>query len=64
MVIGLVPDLTTKYLHGLERKGYLRLSEERQGRHVRRMYRAIVAAPKTSEVAKVKVQELFSELLE
>jgi len=51
-------------LHGLERKGYLRSSEERNGRWVRKTYRTTPLGGKALEVAKEKVRELFGELFE
>ena len=51
-------------LHGLEKKGYLRSSEEGEGRQARRVYRATPKGRRALAVAKVKVRELFSELLE
>lgn len=51
-------------LHGLERKGYLRSSERRNGRIARRMYRATPAGRRALEAAKGKVRELFGELFE
>ena len=51
-------------LHGMEKKGYLRSSERRDGRTVRRMYRATALGRQALGRAKVKVQELFGELFE
>lgn len=51
-------------LHGLEEKGYLRSSEENNGRRSRRVYRATPKGRRALAAAKVKVHELFSELLE
>ena len=51
-------------LHGLERKGYLRSSEERNGRWSRKVYRATPLGRKALEAAKEKVRELFGELFE
>ena len=51
-------------LHGLEEKGYLRSEEEDSGRQPRRVYRATQKGRKALAGAKVKVRELFSELLE
>lgn len=50
-------------LHGLEQKGYLRSHEERNGRWVRKVYRATPLGRKALEAAKEKVRELFGELL-
>lgn len=51
-------------LHGLERKGYLRSSEERDGKTVRRIYKATPQGRRALKSAKQKVQELFGELFE
>lgn len=51
-------------LHGLEQKGYLVSSRERNGRSERRVYRATRAGRAVLRSAKVKVRELFGELFE
>ncbi len=51
-------------LHGLERKGYLRSSLHREGKRIRRLYRATRAGHKALAMAKDKVRELFGELFE
>lgn len=51
-------------LHGLERKGYLRSSEERSGKRFRRVYRATAKGRNALDAAKEKVRELFGELFE
>ena len=51
-------------LHGLEGKGYLRSSEHRDGRRIRRVYKATAAGRKALAAAKVKVTELVGELFE
>lgn len=51
-------------LHGLEAKGYLRSSEKRAGRRLRRFYRATPAGKRTLAAAREKVRELFGELFE
>ena len=51
-------------LHGLEKKGYLRSSERRMGRSLRRVYRATALGRKAREAAKAKVRELLRELME
>jgi DNA-binding PadR family transcriptional regulator len=60
----LSPGTLYPLLHGLEEKGYLRSSEESSGRQPRRIYRATPKGRKALAAAKVKVRELFSELLE
>jgi DNA-binding PadR family transcriptional regulator len=51
-------------LHGLEKKGYLRASEERNGKSLRRVYRATPKGKKALDAAKHQVRELFHELFE
>ncbi len=51
-------------LHGLEQKGYLRSVEERNGKSLRKLYRATPLGKKALEAAKNKVRELFRELME
>jgi PadR family transcriptional regulator, regulatory protein PadR len=58
------PGTLYPLLHGLEKKGYLRSSEERDGKHARRVYRATPKGKRELEGAKEKVRELFGELFE
>ena len=51
-------------LHGLEKKGYLRSSEVRDGRSIRRVYRATPQGRRALAALKSKVRELFQELNE
>jgi PadR family transcriptional regulator, regulatory protein PadR len=51
-------------LHGLEKKGYLRSRQERNGKSLRKVYRATPLGKKALEAAKDKVRELFRELME
>ena len=51
-------------LHGLERKGYLRSTTRREGKRMRRFYRATARGKVALDAAKQKVQELFGELFE
>jgi PadR family transcriptional regulator, regulatory protein PadR len=51
-------------LHGLEAKGYLKSSEERDGKRFRRIYRATPKGKRELEAAREKVRELFGELFE
>jgi DNA-binding PadR family transcriptional regulator len=51
-------------LHGLEKRGYLRVEDHRSGRSMRRVYRATPAGKRALARAKDKVRELFGELLE
>jgi PadR family transcriptional regulator PadR len=50
-------------LHGLEAKGYLVSTAERDGSAARRVYRATPAGRRALAAAKSKVRELFGELL-
>jgi len=51
-------------LHGLEKKGYLRASEVRNGKSLRKVYRATALGRKALAASKHKVRELFHELIE
>lgn len=51
-------------LHGLENKGYLRSTQQRSGRRLRRIYRATVTGRRALAQAREKVNELLGELLE
>jgi PadR family transcriptional regulator PadR len=51
-------------LRGLEKKGYLRSSEKRNGKSLRRLYRATPLGRKALAASKNKVRELFHELIE
>jgi DNA-binding PadR family transcriptional regulator len=51
-------------LHGLEKKGYLRRKDERNGKSLRKVYRATPRGRKALEAARSKVHELFRELIE
>jgi DNA-binding PadR family transcriptional regulator len=51
-------------LKGLEKKGYLKSSEERNGKSLRRVYRATSLGKKALAASKSKVRELFHELIE
>jgi PadR family transcriptional regulator PadR len=60
----LSPGTLYPLLHGLERKGYLRSTNERSGKSARRIYRATTLGRKVLATAREKVSELFGELLE
>ncbi len=60
----LSPGTLYPILHGLEARGYLVSIQRRNGGTVRRMYRATPAGRRALAAAKLKVQELFSELFE
>ena len=51
-------------LHGLEQKGYLRSREERNGKSLRRVYRATARGRKALGSVTQQVRELFRELAE
>ena len=51
-------------LHGLEKKGYLRSSELRNGKSLRKVYRATRLGRRALASARNKVRELFRELME
>lgn len=51
-------------LQGLEKKGYLRSTEQRKGKSLRRVYRATPLGRKALRASKSKVRELFHELIE
>ncbi|MGA3043754.1 MAG: PadR family transcriptional regulator [Bryobacteraceae bacterium] len=58
------PGTLYPLLHGLQKKGYLRATEERNGKSRRTVYRATLLGRKALRAAKVKVRELFGELIE
>ncbi len=58
------PGTLYPILHGLERKGYLRASEIRNGKSYRKVYRATPLGRKALTAAKAKVRELFGELID
>jgi DNA-binding PadR family transcriptional regulator len=60
----LSPGTLYPLLHGLQRRGYLRVREERSGRGIRRLYSATARGKRALAQAKEKVRELFGELLE
>lgn len=58
------PGALYPLLHSMERMGYLRSTEERSGKWLRRVYRATPLGRETLQDAKQKVRELFTELFE
>ncbi len=60
----LSPGTLYPVLHGLERKGYLRSIQQREGKSSRRMYQATPQGRKALATARQKVSELIGELLE
>ncbi|MBZ5632104.1 MAG: PadR family transcriptional regulator [Acidobacteriia bacterium] len=51
-------------LHGLEKKGYLTSREKRNGKSLRKVYRATPLGKKALKAARSKVLELLRELIE
>jgi len=51
-------------LHGLEKKGYLSSREKRNGKSLRKVYRATPLGKKALKAARSKVLELLRELIE
>jgi PadR family transcriptional regulator len=60
----LSPGTLYPILHRLENKGYLRSYEHRDGKRIRRVYKATASGRKALAAAKVKVTELVGELFE
>lgn len=58
------PGTLYPILHGLEKKGYLRSTEQREGKSRRRVYHATPLGRKALEAAKIKIRELFLEVVE
>ncbi len=58
------PGTLYPLLHALEEKGYLRSTERRNGKSLRKIYRATARGRKALDQAAVKVRELFQELVE
>jgi PadR family transcriptional regulator, regulatory protein PadR len=58
------PGTMYPLLHGLERKGYLRASRERNAGYYRRVYRITPPGRRALAVARRRVQELFGEMFE
>jgi PadR family transcriptional regulator, regulatory protein PadR len=51
-------------LHAMEKRGYLRSSDQRSGQATRKVYRATPLGRRALQAMKVKVGELFGELHE
>lgn len=58
------PGTLYPMLHRLEERGYLRVREERNGRTMRRYYRATPAGHAALTAVKPQIRELFEELIE
>jgi PadR family transcriptional regulator PadR len=59
----ITPGTLYPILHGLEKKGYLRSTHQRNGKSLRKVYRATPLGKDALQAAKGKVRELFSELI-
>ena len=58
------PGTLYPMLHAMERDGYLKSREERSGRTFRRLYKATPLGREAHKLARIKVRELFGELVE
>ncbi len=58
------PGTLYPLLHGLEKKGYIAATEQRNGKSLRRVYEATPLGRRALDAAKSKVRELIGELLE
>jgi PadR family transcriptional regulator, regulatory protein PadR len=58
------PGTLYPLLSGLEKRGYLRSTEQRNGKSLRKVYRATAQGRKALQKAKRRVRELFGELME
>jgi DNA-binding PadR family transcriptional regulator len=58
------PGTLYPILHSLERKGYLRSKELRQGKSLRKIYRVTPQGRTALEAAKHKIRELFQEVVQ
>jgi DNA-binding PadR family transcriptional regulator len=60
----LSPGTLYPMLHRMEERGYLRSRSLREGRRIRRVYRATRSGRAALRQARTKVRELFAELFE
>lgn len=58
------PGTLYPILHGLEKTGYLRSKENRSGRSIRRVYGITPSGRRALKTARLRVRELFGELIE
>ncbi len=58
------PGTLYPLLHSLEKKGYLRSSTKRNGKSLRKVYRATPLGRDALTAAKDKIRELFREVIE
>jgi PadR family transcriptional regulator, regulatory protein PadR len=59
----LSPGTLYPLLHGLEKKGYLASRKEREGKTLRKYYRATPLGRRAMKLARAKAAELFGEIL-
>ena len=57
------PGTLYPMLHGLERKGYLQSTKEQVGKTMRRLYSITAEGESALSEAKVKVRELYGEII-
>src|ERR1700722_7180417 len=58
------PGTLYPILHGLEKRGYLKSEEKRSGKSIRRLYRITASGRRALKTAKLRVGELFGELID
>jgi PadR family transcriptional regulator PadR len=58
------PGTLYPLLHGLEKKGYINASEQRNGKSLRRVYELTPLGRSALAAAKIKARELIGDLLE
>lgn len=58
------PGTLYPLLHGLETKGYIRAKEHRNGKSLRKVYRATPLGRKALAAARTKVREFIGELFD
>lgn len=58
------PGTLYPLLHGLEKKGYIKATDLRNGKSLRKVYRATPLGRKALAAAKLKVREFIGELFE
>jgi PadR family transcriptional regulator PadR len=58
------PGTLYPILHGLEKRGYLKSEEQRSGKRARRLYKITASGRRALKTAKLRVRELFGELIE
>jgi DNA-binding PadR family transcriptional regulator len=58
------PGTLYPILHSLEKRGYLKSEEEQSGRTARRLYKITTSGRRALKTAKLRVRELFGELIE